>query len=77
MANMKRESSAAIEQVPELVQNASSAPDRCRDCRTCDAHFRKRAEPEDQAGIEDNIQTIGEPQRSKRNSGVGTTSSPD
>jgi hypothetical protein len=52
------EPATAIEQVPELVKDTDTSADRRCPCRARDAHFRERAETEDQAGIENNIESV-------------------
>jgi len=73
MAKMKFEPTTPVEEVPELIQHTGSASDCCCDCRTGDAHFGKWTEAEEQAGVKDDIQAIGEPQRSKGDGRIART----
>ena len=61
--DMKFNSTAAVHQVPKLINDANAAANGCRDRSTRYAHLRKWSEPEDQAWVQNNVDAIGEPQR--------------
>jgi hypothetical protein len=54
---------SAFEQAVELVEHTDAAPGKGGQGRTGDAHVRKRSKAEDEAGIEDQVDDVRDPEQ--------------
>ena len=67
-----RDPTASPRQYEQLHQHANTAARGCRDRRAGDAKLRKRAEAEDEAGIENDVDAACNPQDAHRDSGIAS-----
>ena len=60
----------AAHQRDDLIDDRAPPPDVRRDSRASHPHLRKRAEPEDEAGPEDDVEDVAEPEHAHGDRGV-------
>jgi len=71
---MEFDTAPAPHEVPELIENADTPADGRRDRGSGHAHFRKRADSKYQAGVQNDIYAVCQPQRTQCNSGIARAS---
>ncbi len=62
MPEREAEAAASVEKIVELIQHSDTTPDSRSDSSARNAHLREWTEPENQAGIENKVDSVRQPQ---------------